>query len=215
MVTITVAGSARHQHPAERGTLRLEARLEGASRQEVVEAVAGTHTRLTSEAQGFDASGAATRWSAEQVRASSYVRFDGSAERGETVHVASASVRVRFRDFEALSTWITAVSAEPGITVDGVEWQLTDATRERAVRAVRIEAVQDARARAVAYAGALGLERVTAVRLSEPGTNLDYAAQEGGGMMRAAAFGKSAPALALTPEDITVSATVTAEFEAS
>ncbi|NQX28473.1 SIMPL domain-containing protein [Microbacteriaceae bacterium VKM Ac-2854] len=215
MVTISVAGSARHQHPAERGTLRLEARLEGTSRHDVVDAVAATHSRLTAEARDFETAGAATRWSAEQVRASSYVRYDNSPERGETVHVASASVRVRFCDFEALSTWITAVSAEPGITVDGVEWQLTDATRERAVRAVRIEAVQDAQARATAYAGALGLERVTAVRLSEPGTNLDLAAQDSGGMMRAAAFAKAAPALALTPEDITVSAVVTAEFEAA
>lgn len=216
MVTITVAGSARHQHPAERGILRLEARLEGASRQEVVQSVAATHTRLTSEARAFEESGAATRWSAEQVRASSYVRYDGSPERGETVHVASASVRVRFRDFEALSTWITAVSAEPGVSVEGVEWRLTEASLDNALRAVRIEAVQDAQQRAAAYAGALGLARVTAVRLAEPGTNVDFAAQEsGGGMMRAAAFGKAAPSLALTPEDIAVTATVTAEFEAA
>ncbi|NQX10236.1 SIMPL domain-containing protein [Microbacteriaceae bacterium VKM Ac-2855] len=213
MVSLSVAGSAHHLHPAERGTIRLEARHESADRVEAVEAVAAVHTRLTAEAARHQETGAATRWSAEQVRASSYVRYDGGPENTVTVHVASASVRVRFSDFEALAAWVAQVSSEPDITVDGIEWSLTDASRAAAEKAVRIEAVRDAQERANAYADALSLSRTVVVRLVEPDAEPDRP-QPKGMMMRSAAFDSGASALELTPEPIAVAATVSVLFEA-
>lgn len=214
MVTIDVAGSAQHQHPAERGMLRLEARLETAGREEAVARVAELHARLSAEARGHEESGAATRWSAEQVRAWSYVRFD-EPERVRTVHVAAASVSVRFRDFEALSVWATSLAMEPGIAVEGVEWLLTRQTAASVATAVRLDAVRDAQERASAYAAALGLERVTAVRLSEPESGSGGFAKGADMMMRSAAFASGPQEIELVPERIVVSATILARFEAS
>lgn len=214
MVTITVAGSAEHFLPAERGTVRLEIRRESRSRTQALSEVTSLHSRIREEARAEQDSGAATWWSADQVFVSTVRRYLKDSDVTELLHVAAASVRVKYRDFDALGRWVGSISETPGIVVSGVDWDVTAARRASAEKEVRVAAVRDARERAAAYASALGLGEVRVLTLFEPGLR-PHASIEGGValMSRAAAFG-GAEELALKPEDIRVSASVSADFEA-
>lgn len=215
MVTITVAGIAQHFHPAERGTVRLEIRRESRSRSQALAEVTALHARVREEARAEQASGAATWWSADQVSVSTVHRYLKDSDVSEPFHVAAASVRVKYRDFDALGRWVASVSEVPGIVVAGVDWDVTAARRASAEREVRVAAVRDARERAAAYASALGLDEPRVLTLFEPGLR-PHTRIEGGSavMSRAMAF-KGQEELALKPEDIEVSASVSADFEAS
>lgn len=214
MVTITVAGSAQHFLPAERGTVRLEVRRESRSRPQALSEVTSLHARLREEARAQQDSGSATWWSADQVSVSTVRRYLKDSDVTELFHIASASVRVKYRDFDALGRWVASISELPGVVVSGVDWDVTAARRASAEREVRVAAVRDARERAAAYASALGLGDVRVLTLFEPGLRPHTRIEGGAALMsRAAAFG-GAEELALKPEDIQVSASVSADFEA-
>ncbi|WP_165759559.1 SIMPL domain-containing protein [Rathayibacter oskolensis] len=214
MVTITVSGLAQHFLPAERGTVRLEIRRESRSRSQALSEVTAEHGRVRGEAAAEQSSGVATWWSADQVSVSTVRRYLKDSDVTELFHVAAASVRVKYRDFDALGRWVGSVSERPGVVVAGVDWDVTAARRATAEREVRIAAVRDARERAAAYAAALGLGDVRVLTLFEPGLRPHTRIEGGAALMsRAAKFGGQEE-LALKPEDIEVSAAVSADFEA-
>lgn len=214
MVTITVAGTAQHFHPAERGTVRLELRRESRSRTQALSEVTSLHTRVREEARAEQASGAATWWSADQVSVSTVHRYLKDSDVAELLHVAAAAVRVKYQDFAALGRWVGSISELSGVVVSGVDWDVTASRRASIEREVRIAAVRDARERAVAYASALGLSEVRVLTLFEPGLRPHTRIESGSALMsRAAKFGGQEE-LALKPEDIEVSAAVSADFEA-
>lgn len=216
MVTLTVAGTAQHFHPAERGTVRLEIRRESRSRSAVLAEVVSLHATVRDQARSEQQSRAATWWSADQVSVSTVRRFLKDSDVAELFHVAAASVRVKYRDFDALGRWVSSVSELPGVVVSGVEWALTADRRAALEREVRVAAVRDAQERAAAYASALGLGQVRVLAVFEPGLRPNTAGSGGGygAMSRMAAFGSQEEPLALKPEDIEVSASISADFEA-
>jgi uncharacterized protein YggE len=215
MVTITVAGVAQHFHPAERGTVRLEIRRESRSRSQALSEVTSLHARIREEAAGEQASGAATWWSADQISVSTVHRYLKDSDVAQLFHVAVAGVRVKYRDFAALGRWVGSVSEVPGIQVSGVDWDVTAARRAGIERDVRVAAVHDARERAQAYAAALGLSEIRVLTLFEPGLRPHTRIEGGSALMsRAAKFASPEEALVLKPEDIEVSASVSADFDA-
>ncbi|MBO0982464.1 SIMPL domain-containing protein [Rathayibacter sp. SD072] len=216
MVTLTVAGTAQHFHPAERGTVRLEIRRESRSRSAVLAEVVSLHATVRDQARSEQQSGAATWWSADQVSVSTVRRFLKDSDVAEVFHVAAASARVKYRDFDALGRWVSSVSELPGVVISGVEWALTADHRAALEREVRVAAVKDAQERASAYASALGLSEVRVLTLFEPGLRPNTANSGGGhgAMSRMAAFSSQEEPLALKPEDIEVSASISADFEA-
>ncbi|PPG51124.1 MULTISPECIES: SIMPL domain-containing protein [unclassified Rathayibacter] len=215
MVTITVAGLAQHFHPAERGTVRLEIRRESRSRPQALAEVTALHARVREEAAAEQASGAATWWSSDQISVSSVRRYIKDSDVTQLFHVAAAGVRVKYRDFAALGRWVGSISEVPGIQISGVDWDVTAARRAGIEREVRTAAVRDARERAEAYAAALGLTEVRVLTLFEPGLRPHTRIEGGSALMsRAKAFSSSEEPLALKPEDIEVTASVSADFEA-
>lgn len=215
MVTITVAGTAQHFHPAERGTVRLEIRRESLSRAESLAEVTSLHARVRGEAAAEQASGVATWWSSDQISVSTVRRYLKDSDVTQLFHVAAASVRVKYRDFAALGHWVGSISEVPGIQVSGVDWDVTAVRRASIERDVRVAAVRDARERAEAYAAALGFSDVRVLTLFEPGLRPHTRVEGSSAMMsRAAVFSASEEPLALKPEDIAVTASVSADFEA-
>lgn len=216
MVTLTVAGTAQHFHPAERGTVRLEIRRESRSRSAVLAEVSSLHATVRDQARAEQQSGAATWWSADQVSVSTVRRFLKDSDVAEVFHIAAASVRVKYRDFDALGRWVSSVSGLPGVVVSGVDWDLTAARRASVEREVRVAAVRDAQERAAAYASALGLGQPRVLTLFEPGLRPHTSGQGGGygTMSRAAAFASHEEPLALKPEDIEIAASISADFDA-
>ncbi|PZF84480.1 SIMPL domain-containing protein [Jiangella anatolica] len=221
MVTITVAGTAQRFVPAERGTVHLRATREARRSADVVPFVADLHARLSADAERHVTAGAASRWSADQLYVSTVQRYVRDSDVSETFQVAAAGVAVRFTDFGALSGWITEVGTIDGVVVDGVEWELTDARRKDVEREVRAEAVRDAQERAATYAAALGLTVGAVGALYEPGLRPHtQPGFDGGGPVRyarmaAADLAGGGPVVSLRPEQIEVTATLSADFTAS
>ncbi|WP_370616612.1 SIMPL domain-containing protein [Mumia sp. Pv 4-285] len=219
MPKITVAGRATQHIPAERGTLRLSVSFSAARREDVVTAAERAHGTLVAGAKDQVAGGAATWWGSDQVSAWTFDEWIKPSAQEEQVKVrrfrASAGVRVKFRDFGALSRWASKVALIDGVSVGGVDWALTDVRRDAAVAQVRASAARDAVARAQAYADALGLGAVRLAALYEEGLRPHIAAGGGGvGVaMRAAAAPSGGGGMELRPDDIEVSCEVTADFE--
>lgn len=220
MVTITVAGTAQRFLPAERGTVRVRATLEARRSADVVPEVTRLHARLAADAERHVESSAATWWSADQVHVSGIHRYVKDSDVTELFHVASAGVAVKFADFGALSAWAAEIGTLDGVVVDGVEWALTREHRAEVEREVRADAVRDAEDRAAAYAAALGLGDATVTALYEPGLRPNTQPVFDGGApryarMAAADSAGGMEAFSLRPDDIEVSATITADFDAS
>ena len=220
--SIAVTGTVELHHPAERGTLRLAVSWEAADREVAVGRVTALHADVVREAKGFVAGGAATWWSSEGIAVWSAEKWtsDDTSEQEKKkrvrYHVAAVTVSVKFRDFAALGDWAVRRGSVDGCSVSGVRWALTDATRTALVLRARTGAVHDARSRAEAYASAAGLSGLELVALFEQGLRPHVTPDFSGAatMGRSGAAGGAGPTVELRPEDITVSASVTADYRA-
>ncbi|MFD1722883.1 SIMPL domain-containing protein [Amnibacterium endophyticum] len=213
MVLIAVHGAAARFLPAERGTLALGLALEHADREVVVRDVAALHERLVADAKSFVHRGAATWWGSDQVRVHSVRRYRKDSEVADVVQAAAAEVRVKFRDFGALSDWVEQAGSLEGVTVADIDWTVTEAHRTQVQREVRVQAVRDATQRAEAYAAAIGAESVELQALWEPGLRPGADSHAGGGFTtRAMLSASGSSGFELRPDDIEIAAEVTADF---
>ncbi|SEE61738.1 SIMPL domain-containing protein [Ruania alba] len=169
MTTFSVHGTAIRSVPPERAQLRLQVVFEGADRGKVLSRTIEVHRRVTEQARRHQESGAATWWGADRVQAMPFKEYVKNSDRRITKFRSSASVTVRFQDFEALAEWVAQVGALDGVSVSGIDWELTQHTRRETEKATRIDAVRDAVVRAQDYATALGLGEPRLVAVFEPG----------------------------------------------
>ncbi|MBM7518898.1 SIMPL domain-containing protein [Nocardioides nitrophenolicus] len=218
----TVRGSHSAFQSPERGTAHVTLAFQGPALQPVYDRVAGDLDAVRASIQELHdpAQGPVTWWSTQQVRTWAQRPWNKDGKQLPLVHHASVGVRVKFRDFARLATWVgRLVSSADGFRLDGVEWALTEARRVELERAVRTHAVQDAVRRAQEYADALGLGQVRPVAVADAGMLSQGISPMGGGgpagFMRMAAKDSGGGAeLELAPEDIEVSAEVDARFVA-
>lgn len=218
---MTVEGRFDLHHPAERGTVVLTVGFEGRDRERVVQQTLHAHGRLADEAQRLADPGApaVTWWSSDRIRVWADRPWNADGKQLPLVHHAAVRLDVKFADLARLAAWVEDVAARDGVTVDGVEWALTEVTRTRLTADARTRAVQDALATATTYAQALGLSSVRPLAVADPGMLGDQSrpTAEPGAVQMARAAAAAAPAggLDLKPEDITVAARVHARFAAS
>lgn len=217
-VELTVRGSHRLFHPAERATVHGRVGLEGDDAGRVYSAVAEQAQRVRTSITALHdpARGPVTWWSAQDVRTWAQRPWNQDGKQLPLVHHARAELRVKFRDFAALAGWLTEMSEVAGFGVDRVEWALTADRERELVRTARTRAVADARAKAQAYADALGLAEVRVLALADAGMlEQGLHPQEGGAVpfARASTAGGTGD-LQLLPEDIEITADVDARFSA-
>ncbi len=216
---ITVEGHFDHHHPAERGTVLVSAGFQGPDREPVVARTAQLHARLASEAERMRTDGAVTWWSADRLRVWSERPWNKDGKQLPLVHHASVASEVKFADLSRLAAWVESTATLEGVTITGIRWALTEATRARLTADAQHRAVQDAVSRASAYAQSLGLAAVRPVAIAAPGMLGDesrpQSAASAAPMARAGAAAKESSGLDLKPEDITISARVHARFAAS
>jgi len=219
---ITVQGHFTAWYPAERATVRLAVGFDGAKRESVLaSATAAVQTVTDSVKRLHDPdAGPVTWWSSDRVRVWAERPWNNEGKQLAPVHHAAISITVKFKDFDALADWLAEAATVPGVQVGGIDWALTEAKRTSVTTEVRSRAVKDAADKARVFAQAIGLAQVTATAIADPGM-LGVSGDPGSPsptMMRAAAF--AAPpaggaSFDFTPEDIEVSASVDARFEAS
>ncbi|WP_353816260.1 SIMPL domain-containing protein [Agromyces sp. SYSU T00266] len=167
--TIAVTGRAEERVDPELGAVSLTVSSNGAGRDRVVGAVGEAHERLLAAIRDLEAAGALESWSAGQLRVWSHRPWNDQGRQLPLVHQASADLEVVFRDLEALGDWVGPISAAADVTVQGVDWRLTDATRSRVQEAAQRAAVADAVRKAAVYAESLGLGAPTPVELADHG----------------------------------------------
>lgn len=218
---ITVQGTYESFHPAERATVSVAVGFEGADRGQVVaRTTQGTAALVAGIQDRHDPEAGPITWHAtDRIRVWSQRPFNNKGEQKPVVHHAVTTTRAKFRDLDELARWVERAATHPGVRIDGLEWTLTERTRHDLVAGVRTRAVEEARAKAQAYADALGLGPVRCVAVADPGMLGDHSSAQSPGapvaFARAAAGGREEPGgLSFTPEDLAVAATVDARFVA-
>lgn len=219
MTLIAVEGRAVRNHRAEIARVSVAVSHEGPDRQAVLEAATGTHGRLVAEVRGHADGGAVATWESRSVHAYTYTEWARKRSDRAQVFRASASLQADFADLDVLSRWIPQVAELDGVTVGGVGWDLTTATRDRLLAEVRTEAARETRARAESYAQALGLGVPAVVALYEsglrPGAGAPGLEPPYPMAMAARAGGAGEPArFELEPPEIEVAVSLTADYEA-
>ena len=216
---ITVEGRFDYHHPAERGTVLISAGFQGPEREPVVSRTTALHRALSQTAEQFRAQSAVTWWSADRLRVWSERPWNKDGKQLPLVHHAAVALEVKFADLQSLARWAEEIAVQDGVTVTGVTWALTEATKHRITAEAQHNAVRDAVDRATAYARSLGLGTVRPVALADAGMLGDETRTSGtqttAPMMRGAAAPAGDTGLDLKPEDITVSSRVHARFAAS
>lgn len=218
---ITVSGTAELKRAPERATARLAVGFEGPVRERVVEQSTALHRSLTEQINGLlaAASSPVSSTSSEQLRVWGQRPWSQNGEQLPVVYHSAASVTVTFTDFSALSEWIGDASLLEGVTVNGIDWALSDETVREITRQAQRDAVAEAREKAETYAQSLGLESLTPVALSDPGLLGDenqpapMMAMAADSMRLRSGGGGGGPQF--TPEEIVVAASVHARFSAS
>src|SRR4051812_36182226 len=152
--TTAVTGESQAHQDAERGTGRLSVGFEGPAREDVLERSARLHDDVGRRLGALHdpVAGPVTSWSSDQLRVWGQRPWNQEGKQLPVVYYAAAGVAATFADFTVLSSWLTQISLVDGITVDGVTWDLTEATRAAVTERTRRGAVAAAVAKATVYA---------------------------------------------------------------
>ena len=219
---ITVVGTGLASLAPERATITLSAAHEGADKAQVLARTSELVQALTTEiARLRDHESKPTTWSA--VLPIGTRSWRPWSEKGEVLplrHAASSTIRIKFRDFRALSGFADAWGGVEGITLGGVEWTLTEEVQKKTEREVLAQAVEQARDRAQVLATAGGGGRVRCIELADPGLLSDRASTEMAPKamaMRSGAYaGDSGGSggIEIAPQDVEVEAQINARFVA-
>jgi len=218
--TISVQGHHSAWYKAERATVVVSITFDGPHRNPVFSSATAAFDAVRETVLSrFDKNdGPITWWSADTVRVWSERPWNNEGKQLDPVHHAALDLTAKFKDFEALASWIELVVAIPGASIGSIGWSLTEASATSATTEVRSRAVKDAVAKATVYAQSIGLGSVTATAIADPGMLGDGSSGGGQpapmGRMMAKFADSSAPALELKPEELEVSASVDARFTA-
>ncbi|WP_213572801.1 SIMPL domain-containing protein [Rhodococcus sp. USK13] len=216
-VVVTVAGHGEATCAPERCTVTVVVRIETGDVERSVGTATATVSRLTELINAkFDSNhGPINWWSLDQVRHSRHRPYNKDGLQLPYVYRAEAALEVKFSQLGAVGGFVDSVSTLEGVNVGNFDWALTSKSRAARIVQVRELAIRDAQSKAETYARSLGRNTVHPVAIADPGMlGVDAGTSYGGVGARAFAAGGSNEAIALKPENITLSADVHARFEA-
>lgn len=168
-LVLTVQGSARAELAPERATIRFTIATDGPERASVVDPVTATLSTVSETLRVRAANGALEAWSIDQVSASAQRPWTNDGTQAPLVHRASATGRAVLDSPDRAAELVDALAADSLVTIDAIEWWLTDSSLAHAQADVRTRAVADARAKASVLAAAAGRSDVDTVALADPG----------------------------------------------
>lgn len=211
MTRIHATGTSEAHYRAERATIIAHISITSENRAESIRLATHLHNLVSNRAQQLRSTGDATWHAATPI--STWTRksyAQGSYSNVIIEHITSSTVRVKLSNLELVSELVTEFS-EAGVRAS-VDWALTENSRRAHEQAARKAAVGQAREIAADYASALG-EQVTQVMTISDSHQPSF----GGPAVRAmsAAAGGQPETAEVTVPEITISATVTGEFESA
>ncbi|MCA0436229.1 MAG: SIMPL domain-containing protein [Austwickia sp.] len=221
---ITVVGHARASVKPERATLHLVAGIESGDKGDALTRTTALVGKLQAHIQAMEGAGMSpiTWYAVLPVQTRSFRPYSDKGAVLPQRHVAESVVKIKFRDFEALSQFATQVGGTAGVSLRYVEWALTEASRTHLAGQVLKMAVADAKSRATAIATAAGANGVSPLEIADPGllSGVSGAGASGPRQVMSAraggagASGKSADeqGIDLAPEDVVITAEVHARY---
>jgi len=208
--TFTVTGRAERALPPERSIVIVSIAIDGVDRTLVSRLAADIHNRLVSAATAYRRTNAATWHAASAPSTHTYLKHfygDEAGREPEQRFSAWSTITVKFQDFEVMADWLADLGAEESVNVH-VSWALTVATRHAIEAEIRGKAVANARVLAEQYAAGDGLSGLQLVSVDATGGSRSF-----DGAIATRAAGSAQPVSVIIPNDITVSANVTAVFK--
>jgi uncharacterized protein YggE len=160
---ITTTGHATKTHAAERALLRLCVKDTGLKPANVASNVQNATAKLQnilSTLSPKSATGAASsilKWTMGTPMSYTYMRTE-SLSKASRYHAVSTTCEIEFVEFKALASLAPQLSSLDFVQLLGVEWSLTEATKENVSREARTLACRDALTRAQDYARGFGKE---------------------------------------------------------
>ena len=210
---INVRGVARQRFSPERASVTVTVAVTGPDRESVYSQATTTQQPLLDSIKVLEMDGAVTSWRSDSIRVYSHRPYDDEGRQRDPVYSTRISVGAEFIDFEKLSEFIDQWSLVDGIEVGGVSWDVAEENRRGYEADVRRAAVDDAVAKAEAYADAVGRGPVTPTQLADPDMLRDQPNPGMARMVMAAPDG-GAPSVELRAEDIVIRVAVDARFVA-
>jgi uncharacterized protein YggE len=174
---ITTTGHATKTHFAERALLRLAVKDTGLKPANVASNVQNATAKLqnilstlTLKSAAGGPSNPILKWSMGTPTTYTYMRTE-SLSKASRYHAVSTTFEIEFVEYKALATLAAQLSSIDFVQLLGVEWRLTEETKEVISREARALACWDALTRAQDYARGFGKEggSVEAVEVLEGG----------------------------------------------
>lgn len=216
--TISVRGRNSRRHRPERAIVRLTVQHDGPERQHTLDAALSTAAALRTQLENLRDSKPSplNHWSSEQMHVWGDRPWNQDGKQLPLVYHATLGFFTEWNDFAAMSEWVVAALGTEGVTLNHVEWKLTEATTREIEEQVRRDAVADALSKARTYAKALGLNTVVPHELADVGLLQHDSVSHRGvarmALLESAADTMGGPGLSFEPEDIDVVAEVDARF---
>lgn len=228
-LSVTVTGSSSISRQAERGVLTVSAKAEGPEKelvsQEVTSASNELHQMFTAlspktEVGAATADAPVTVFSSTMLRTGYFDQNDRKSETKTRVHTATSSYSVIFRNFAKLGEVVGKLMTHPHVSIDRVEWKLTDVTIKSLHSESRTLAMQNAIEKAEDYARVVE-RKVVPREIDDSGHGNQVMAmqQQAQQMARSAtSYGSGLGSghdgsVDMTPQDIRYTGHVTVKFE--
>lgn len=140
---------------------------------------------------------------------------DDHNKTGKRLYSATCSLDVRFRDFKGLGDAVVQWASEPYVSLQGIEWILTEESQAALEEQAKLEALRHAIKRAQGYADVIGRRTVTLVKIEDTQYMFGEARvmQATRKMASSATFGIGV-GLDFEPQQVEVNATLDVEFHA-
>lgn len=140
---------------------------------------------------------------------------DDHSKTGKRIYTATSSVDIRFRDFTKLGELVVSFSTMPFVSLQAIEWKLTEEKQADLEEEAKLEALRHAFKRANGYADVIGRRNVTPVKIDDT----QYMYSEGRVMQTARKISSNASfgigvGLDFEPQQVEVNATLEVEFHA-
>jgi uncharacterized protein YggE len=140
---------------------------------------------------------------------------DDHNKTGKRLYSATCSLDIRFRNFKGLGEAVVKWASEPYVSLQGIEWLLTEQSQTTLEEQAKLEALRHAIKRAQGYADVIGRRSVTPVKIEDTQYMFGEARimQATRKMASSASFGIGV-GLDFEPQQVEVNATLDVEFHA-
>lgn len=212
-VEIRVRGSHQMTLPPERATVNATVSFDGPAAEPVFAAAAAALAEVAESItqRHHPKRGPVVRYAIDQVRMGSHRPWNNEGVQLPLVHNAAVAVSATFTDFAELARWVAWSAGIDGLSINYVDWDLSESQRRKAERTARQKAVRDAARRAQDYADALGLGSVAVSAINDPGLGGQVQRKV---MMASAVAGSPGGGadFTLRPDEVEINAEVEASF---